>query len=423
MYGVGNRSHSHNLIHDAPHIAILFDGNDHLIEYNEIHSVLWEVNDAGAIYAGREWTMRGTVIRYNYLHHVYGPGLHRDPIIWGIYLDDMYSGTTIYGNVFYELTRGARIAGGRDNTIENNVFVNCNPAVEVHSVGVWALVASAIASWRRALTENPFHKRPPYGDRYPGLATYSRTSRSCPRAMRSSATSGKAASGRHVQRVERNHEGAWAPSNRPWEPGDQPVVRVEDNLIDGDRGFVDLAHGNLQLREDSPAYKLGFQRIPMEQIGPYRDPLRASWPVTSTIRPPGPPLPAETATPPVGRTAAPPVFHVPRVAAPIAIDGDLQPAEWFRTDPQRAMVLEQSVDGSKQTPRSLAWLAWDDQAPTAFRQGAAASGRPMGLTAANHGARQSSLRPEPVGPPGTWRSRTCLATCGPDTRYRSGPGS
>ena len=42
---------AHNLIHDGPHNAILLNGNDHLIELNEIHSVCFESNDAGAIYS------------------------------------------------------------------------------------------------------------------------------------------------------------------------------------------------------------------------------------------------------------------------------------------------------------------------------------------------------------------------------------
>lgn len=37
---------SNNLIHDAPHSAIRFSGNDHIIEYNEIHHVNLEVDDA-----------------------------------------------------------------------------------------------------------------------------------------------------------------------------------------------------------------------------------------------------------------------------------------------------------------------------------------------------------------------------------------
>ena len=53
-------------------MAIVFGGNEHLIEFNEIHDVCHESNDAGAIYGGRDWTMRGTVIRYNYFHDISG---------------------------------------------------------------------------------------------------------------------------------------------------------------------------------------------------------------------------------------------------------------------------------------------------------------------------------------------------------------
>ena len=70
LSGVGLRA-SHNLIHDAPHSAILFGGNDHTIEYNEIHNVCNEVAQTRAIYAGRSWTLRGHVIRFNYLHHLW----------------------------------------------------------------------------------------------------------------------------------------------------------------------------------------------------------------------------------------------------------------------------------------------------------------------------------------------------------------
>ena len=37
---------------------------------------------------------------------------------------------------------------------------------------------------------------------------------------------------------------------------------------------VDRARLNFQLREDSPAYKMGFQRIPIEKIGLYSDEYR-----------------------------------------------------------------------------------------------------------------------------------------------------
>jgi hypothetical protein len=46
-----------------------------------------------------------------------------------------------------------------------------------------------------------------------------------------------------------------------------------------DPRFVDLEHEDYRLQPDSPALKLGFQPIPVEQIGPYESPLRASWPI------------------------------------------------------------------------------------------------------------------------------------------------
>ena len=50
-----------------------------------------------------------------------------------------------------------------------------------------------------------------------------------------------------------------------------PGITIRANLTDKDPLFVDAAHGNYQLKPHSPAYALGFQRIPFEQIGLYRD--------------------------------------------------------------------------------------------------------------------------------------------------------
>ncbi len=67
LCGVGNRV-AHNLMHDAPHTAVFFIGNDHVLEFNEVHHVCQETGDAGAFYIGRDWTQRGSVVRYNYFH-------------------------------------------------------------------------------------------------------------------------------------------------------------------------------------------------------------------------------------------------------------------------------------------------------------------------------------------------------------------
>jgi hypothetical protein len=65
----------------------------------------------------------------------------------------------------------------------------------------------------------------------------------------------------------------------------KPLVSFRDNLLDQDPRFVDPEHLNFQLKDDSPAFKLGFQKIPLEKIGLYEDDRRASWPVHHTVRP------------------------------------------------------------------------------------------------------------------------------------------
>ena len=43
--------------------------------------------------------------------------------------------------------------------------------------------------------------------------------------------------------------------------------------------FVNPEQGDYRLRPESPALKLGFRPIPVERIGPYKDDLRATWPI------------------------------------------------------------------------------------------------------------------------------------------------
>lgn len=130
--GVGNTIANNN-IHDSPHNAILFDGNDNMIEYNEIYNVCKESNDAGAIYTGKDWTMRGNVIRYNYLHDIVGL---EEKGANGIYLDDLFSSATIKGNIFQNVKYSVHVGSGRDNIIEENIFIDSGPAIWLDATGL-----------------------------------------------------------------------------------------------------------------------------------------------------------------------------------------------------------------------------------------------------------------------------------------------
>lgn len=253
LNGVGNQA-KHNLIHDAPHMAILFRGNDHLMEFNEIHHVCLESNDAGAIYSGRDWTWRGTVVRFNYFHHVTG---FRDRGCLGVYLDDMLCGTNVFGNVFYRVKNASTICGGRDIHIENNIFVECEPALHVDDRALnWAGYHAQewITEAREKGTVSGIEfDQPPYSTRYPELARMMQENPAAPLGN---------VIARNIQ-----WRGRWADLGLK----EKSVLKIEQNLLDEDPHFVDEEHQNFQLRDDSPAYQLGFQKIPIEQIGLKRE--------------------------------------------------------------------------------------------------------------------------------------------------------
>jgi len=122
--GVGNIIR-HNLIYDCPSNAILLHGNDHLIEYNEVHHAVLEADDQGAFYMGRDPSERGNIIRYNYWHDL-SPG--RGNVTF--YFDDSGGDSTlVYGNVFRNAggLGGIFLNGCSDVHIINNIFINRRP--------------------------------------------------------------------------------------------------------------------------------------------------------------------------------------------------------------------------------------------------------------------------------------------------------
>lgn len=131
--GVGNEV-SNCALSDGPHVAILFHGNDHLIEANLIEQFVQETDDAGAIYTGGDWTERGTKIRGNLIRNIgnksgkYGAN--------AIYLDDQASGLIVTDNLIINAPRGVLIGGGRDNQVNGNTFVGCGQGIYIDARGV-----------------------------------------------------------------------------------------------------------------------------------------------------------------------------------------------------------------------------------------------------------------------------------------------
>ena len=337
LHGVGNRA-VRNLIHNAPHMAMGFGGNDHTIELNEIHSVCFESNDAGAIYTGRDWTCRGHVIRNNYLHHING---FEGRGCVGVYLDDSFSSADIVGNVFYKVTRAAMIGGGRDNSIANNIFVDCRPAVHVDARGIgWAnryIVPGGGWNMQKKLADLPY-QQPPW-TKYPHLGNILDDEPYLPK----------------YNVVARNiivGEG-WDGISKDA----RPHVTMQDNLINEDAGLVDPANADFRLREDAPALRLGFQPIPLKRIGLYEDARRASWPVTHEVRPMATPPPKQDP-----KRGPVPVCKVGRSPRTIVVDGTLGADERDGLRQEKALVVAQGIRGEALKPASRAWCIHDGTA-------------------------------------------------------------
>jgi hypothetical protein len=264
VFGVGNRA-THNLIDNVPHVAIGFTGNDQTIECNEIHSAVFQSNDAGAIYTSppdETWSMRGHKIRFNYLHNIHG---FEGKGCLSVYLDDCFSSADISHNIFYDVATAILIGGGRDNIMTNNLFVHCGRAFSIDARGLgWAKGVGTFAT--RELLDLKY-KQPPWSVKYPELLNILEDEPLAPKG--------------NVMARNVCWDGKWG-----WtEPKAMPLVKFADNLIDADPRFVGKPPANFRLAEDSPALKLGFRQIPFEKIGVYASADRASWPVVHTLRP------------------------------------------------------------------------------------------------------------------------------------------
>lgn len=269
--GVGNRI-AHNLVHHGPHMAIRSGGNDHLVEYNEVHNVVYESGDAGAFYVGRDWTQRGNVLRYNYWHHIVGATGHGGMTI---YLDDQHSGYTIHGNLFERCSQAVFIGGGDDNVVTNNVFLDSWKCVHLDNRGM---------GWQKAATDDPegtlrtrFQAMPTESDlwkrRYPNLAA---TLEDEPNIPKRNLFARNIAAG-----------GIW----NDIYPTIRQYQTVEDNLVYENADAVTLIKNDLgqpvELHYEDPAAvaAIGFEPLPLEKMGLYDDPRRANWPPQREVWP------------------------------------------------------------------------------------------------------------------------------------------
>lgn len=245
--GVGN-SISNCEIYNSPSVAILLHGNNHVIEYNNIHNTTLEVDDMGAIYYGRDPSERGNIVRYNYFHNI--GGLNKT---MAIYHDDGACGMEVTGNLFFRAgTVAGFIGGGQDNNYINNVFLNTRYALHIDR---------RLTNWAKGVVQDKglFQKRleavnylkPPYSTAYPTLKEYFQEGPATPQRNR------------FANNVMVNLE-------KPLE-GDTTLIYFDKENFEtiGDPGFQNYPNENFNIKRHSVIHdKLpGFVALPLKKIG------------------------------------------------------------------------------------------------------------------------------------------------------------
>ena len=157
---------------DQPSSAIRLEGNDHAVAGCAFRRCVLASDDQGAIDLWGDPTYRGNVIAFNLFEDIGSEGMHACGRA-AVRLDDLISGTDIYGNLFRRAARSnfgaVQVHGGQHNRVFANVFEDCALATSFDPWGA--------ERWLAKLDEPEFRDKcagraddPAWLRRYPELA-------------------------------------------------------------------------------------------------------------------------------------------------------------------------------------------------------------------------------------------------------------
>ena len=263
---------ANNLIHDMPHHAIYLSMGFgcNTIELNDLHTLCLVMADAGGVYCNRwcileddELLGTNNIIRYNLIRDVRGAHptaakaadpratpseqrIQRPHFTWGIYFDNSPRRVHVYGNIMIGNVWGGVFLGGgygepSDCLVENNILVDSNVyqfdlGMKEHAAGN-RFVRNIVC----------------YGDPEAAL-------------LRATDTSGVAECDYNLYYVA-----GGAAMKLAGVPGETleswRKLGFDAHSVVADPLFVSPESGDYRLAPGSPAYRLGFEPIPMERIG------------------------------------------------------------------------------------------------------------------------------------------------------------
>jgi len=227
-----------NLIHDVAYSGLAYDGDfkhpravNGLIENNHIYRVMTGLDDGAGIYVSG--LMDGLLISGNVCHDIHGlTGTGR-----GIYPDEQSRFITVRGNLVYRCNESFLCHMAHDIRFENNISVHAN---ECHIRLGRSEKISFVRNIFVSCGEPIFHAN---------------------------------VSQPKTQFAEADYNLYWDRSGqRPslgkisWE--DWLGLGFDTHALFSDPLFADSAHDRYELRPNSPAFRLGFERLELSRVPP-----------------------------------------------------------------------------------------------------------------------------------------------------------
>jgi len=245
-----SRNHvAENVVHDLTRYGITMKmaGSENVIEYNRVLNTSLETYDTGAIEVTQHNRdeRSGTKIIGNIVGDTVGYSSTGDKptfLSWSIYLDSFAGGYTVTGNVCYRSMHGGiMFQGGKDNIVTNNLLLDGH-AGQGHISNFAQNMTGCVLERNIVWWTNPtayVWTGPAVTD---DVIRVDRNLYSCP--------------GLADLKMGYGHKtfAAWQ------EAGHDTNALVADPL------FVDPAHDDYSLKPDSPAFKLGFQKLDASRV-------------------------------------------------------------------------------------------------------------------------------------------------------------